>query len=164
MLFVAQVGIHHKPFLKAAKETSDLFSAKQLDVIVSTDLTSSFCVLSGICGGMISVLTSGGLTFGTHQTPSSSLSIVSFFIGYFSVSKPVFVFGIILLNELNQTPIHHIFSSFSSFFNFTTIGSFFLSHMVITCFLALVGPSNDGFNTSFSNDSLRLLCTKSSQP
>ena len=86
MLIYSQVAQHRKPFIKAAKETSELFASKRLDVVVSTDLTSSFCVLSGILGGMMCALVSGGWTFGTHKALTSSVSIVCFFIGYFLVS------------------------------------------------------------------------------
>ncbi|KAI5080986.1 hypothetical protein GOP47_0004169 [Adiantum capillus-veneris] len=80
-----QVAVHGKGFLQASRDTFNLFKAKRLDIITEKDLTSSFCVLSGISGGMLCVLVSGGWTFGTHKALTSSVSVVSFFIGYFLV-------------------------------------------------------------------------------
>lgn len=80
-----QVAVHRKAFVQASRDTFNLFSSKQLDIVIETDLTSSICVLSGISGGMLCVLVSGGWTFGTHKALTSSVSIVSFFIGYFLV-------------------------------------------------------------------------------
>ncbi|MCO5571325.1 hypothetical protein L7F22_025063 [Adiantum nelumboides] len=80
-----QVALHRKTFVQASRDTFSLFINKRLDLIIETDLTSSFCVLSGISGGMLCVLICGGWTFGTHKALTSSVSVVSFFIGYFLV-------------------------------------------------------------------------------
>lgn len=80
-----QVAVHRKSFVQASRDTFNLFISKRLDIVIEGDLTSSFCVLSGIAGGMLCVLVSGGWTFGTHKALTSSVSVVSFFIGYFLV-------------------------------------------------------------------------------
>lgn len=80
-----QVGVKNKAFVRASEDTWDLFKSKHLNVVIDTDLTSSFCVMSGIAGGMLCVIVSGGWTFATHKALTASISIVSFFIGYFLV-------------------------------------------------------------------------------
>ncbi|KAH7352037.1 hypothetical protein KP509_19G026000 [Ceratopteris richardii] len=81
----AQVALHRKAFMRASRDTYDLFTQKRVDVVIGSDLTSSFCVLSSITGGMLCVIVSGGWTFGTHKALTASVSTVSFFIGYFLV-------------------------------------------------------------------------------
>eukprot|EP00250_Pteridium_aquilinum_P013458 c21355_g1_i1 orf=200-1948(+) len=80
-----QVAIHRKTFVQASRDTFNLFIKEGLDIVIEKDLTSSFCVLSGVSGGMCCVLVSGGWTFGTHKALTSSVSIIAFFIGYFLV-------------------------------------------------------------------------------
>eukprot|EP00249_Psilotum_nudum_P024318 c29151_g1_i3 orf=848-1822(+) len=77
-----QVVVYGKPFIKASQDTWNLIKHCKLDVLINTDLTSSVCVLSGISGGMLCVLVSGGWTFATHKDLTTSISILAFIIGY----------------------------------------------------------------------------------
>jgi hypothetical protein len=80
------VAVHRTPFVRAAKETSELFASKRLDALVYTDITASLCALAGISGGMLCALLGGGWTFATHKPLTSPVAIACFFIGYLMVS------------------------------------------------------------------------------
>jgi hypothetical protein len=82
----AQVALHRTPFVRAAKETSELFVSKRLDALVYTDITASLCVMAGISGGMLCALLGGGWTFATHKPLASPVAMACFFVGYLLVS------------------------------------------------------------------------------
>lgn len=78
-----QVATYGKGFVKAAQDTWALFQAASLEPVISQDLTSSLCVLSGVASGSLCMIVAGCWTFATHKNLTATVSLLSFIIGYF---------------------------------------------------------------------------------
>lgn len=78
-----QAAAYGKGFVEASRDTWDLFQARDLEPVVDKDITSALCFLSGIMGGSICVIVSGSWTLATHKSFTATISLISFFIGYF---------------------------------------------------------------------------------
>lgn len=78
-----QVAAYGKGFVEASRDTWDLFLERELEPVVNRDITSALCFLSGITGGSLCIIVSGSWTFATHKSFTATVSLISFFIGYF---------------------------------------------------------------------------------
>ncbi|XP_062107953.1 uncharacterized protein LOC133818866 [Humulus lupulus] len=76
------VGLHIKSFVQASKYAWDTFKKIGLESLIDSDLTSSFCFLSGVAVGAISSLVSGIWALVLHKSYATELSLYAFFIGY----------------------------------------------------------------------------------
>nr|ACN39939.1 unknown [Picea sitchensis] len=78
-----QVATYGKGFVEASRDTWDLFRERDLEPVVDRDITSALCFLSGITGGSLCIIVSGSWTLATHKSLTATVSLISFFIGYF---------------------------------------------------------------------------------
>ncbi|KAL2651243.1 hypothetical protein R1flu_019371 [Riccia fluitans] len=82
-----QVALYGKTFVKASKDTWNMFKEQGLDVLINDDLTSTVLFIGCIIGGVLSAILGGFWTY-FHVTTSDhrmtvSVVVLSFFIGYF---------------------------------------------------------------------------------
>ncbi|XP_012070369.1 protein pns1 isoform X2 [Jatropha curcas] len=77
------VGVYNKGFVQASMDTWELFRRAGLEPLIDSDLTGSFCFLSGIAGGAICALVGGIWTLTVHKSYATEVSIYAFLIGYF---------------------------------------------------------------------------------
>ncbi|KAJ9179865.1 hypothetical protein P3X46_008180 [Hevea brasiliensis] len=77
-----QVGVYSKGFVQASKDTWETFRRVRLESLIDSDLTGSFCFLSGIAGGAICTLVGGTWTLAVHKSYATEVSIYAFLIGY----------------------------------------------------------------------------------
>lgn len=80
------VGVYNKGFVQASIDTWEVFRMAGLETLINSDLTGSFCFLSGVAGGAICSLLSGTWAFAIHESYATQVSIYAFLIGYFMVS------------------------------------------------------------------------------
>lgn len=78
-----QVATYSKGFVKASQDTWGLIEARELEPVLNEDLASPICFLSGVASGALCVIVSGSWTFATHKTLTTTISLLSFLIGYF---------------------------------------------------------------------------------
>ncbi|EEF36662.1 protein PNS1 [Ricinus communis] len=78
-----QVGVYNKGFVQASMDTWEMFSNRGLEPLIDSDLTGSFCFLSGIAGGAVCTLVGGIWTLAVHKSYATEVSIYAFLIGYF---------------------------------------------------------------------------------
>jgi hypothetical protein len=77
-----QVAVHGKNFVRAARDTWDLFRTQRVDILINDDLTGVVLFTSCVVGGVFTALVGGCWTFATHRNLTVSISIISFFIGF----------------------------------------------------------------------------------
>ncbi|KAM1320627.1 hypothetical protein PS2_013401 [Malus domestica] len=77
------VGAYNKGFAQASSDTWEKFENEGLKELIDSDLTGSFCFLSGVAVGAICSLVSGTWAFIIHKSYATEVSIYAFFIGYF---------------------------------------------------------------------------------
>ncbi|KAA8518352.1 hypothetical protein F0562_015765 [Nyssa sinensis] len=77
------VGVYNKGFVQASSDTWEIFRSVGLEPLIESDLTSSFCFLSGVAGGAICTLVGGSWTLAVHKEYATEVSIYAFLIGYF---------------------------------------------------------------------------------
>lgn len=77
------VGAYNKGFVQASFDTWEMFKMAGLETLINSDLTGSFCFLSGIAGGAICSLLSGTWAHVIHESNATQVSIYAFLIGYF---------------------------------------------------------------------------------
>lgn len=84
------VGVYAKGFVAASEDTWKLFLAHRMEPVIDLDVTSSFCLFSGVAGGSISGLLAGIWAAATaaEKAYASDVTLYSFVIGYFMVSHP----------------------------------------------------------------------------
>ncbi|KAF3441442.1 hypothetical protein FNV43_RR15356 [Rhamnella rubrinervis] len=83
-----QVGAHNKGIIRASMDTWDLLQNNALEGLmglIRSDLTESFCFFSGVAGGAICGLVSGGWALVVHKNYALEVSLYAFLIGYFMV-------------------------------------------------------------------------------
>ncbi|KAM7273256.1 hypothetical protein ACFE04_027920 [Oxalis oulophora] len=80
-----QVGVYNKGFIQASQETWDLFRVGGMEQLIDSDLTGSFCFLSGLAGGALSSVVGGTWALVIHDRDSyaTEVSLYAFVIGYF---------------------------------------------------------------------------------
>ena len=81
------VGVYNKGFVQASMDVWDMFRRMGLESLVDSDLTGSFCFLSGVAVGAISGLVSGSWALAVQKSYAIELSLYAFFIGYFMVTR-----------------------------------------------------------------------------
>ncbi|KAG8649882.1 hypothetical protein MANES_08G152811v8 [Manihot esculenta] len=77
-----QVGVYNKGFVQASMDTWETFMRVGLEPLIDSDLTGSFCFLSGIAGGAVCTLVGGTWTLVVHKNYVTEVSIYAFLIGY----------------------------------------------------------------------------------
>ncbi|CAN6717153.1 unnamed protein product [Malus baccata var. baccata] len=77
------VGAYNKGFVQASSDTWEMFGDEGLKELIDSDLTGSFCFLSGVAAGAICSLVSGTWALIIHRSYATEVSIYAFFIGYF---------------------------------------------------------------------------------
>ncbi|CAK7341577.1 unnamed protein product [Dovyalis caffra] len=80
---LVQLGVYNKGFVQASRDTWEMLRRAELEPIIDTDLTGSFCFLCGMAGGAICTLVGGTWTFALHKDYATEVSIYAFLIGYF---------------------------------------------------------------------------------
>uniref|UniRef100_A0A7N0UUM8 Choline transporter-like protein n=1 Tax=Kalanchoe fedtschenkoi TaxID=63787 RepID=A0A7N0UUM8_KALFE len=77
-----QVGAYNKWFLQASMDTWESFKTAGMETLIDSDLTSSFCFLSGVAGGALSTLVGGSWALVIQKDYATEISLYSFLIGY----------------------------------------------------------------------------------
>jgi hypothetical protein len=77
-----QVAVHGKNFVRAARDTWDMFRIQHVDILINDDLTGVVLFTSCVVGGVFTALVGGCWTFATHRDLTVGISIISFFIGF----------------------------------------------------------------------------------
>ncbi|XP_048432306.1 protein PNS1 isoform X2 [Pyrus x bretschneideri] len=77
------VSAYNKGFVQASSDTWEKFENEGLKELIDSDLTGSFCFLSGVAVGAICSLVSGTWALIIHKSYATEVSIYAFFIGYF---------------------------------------------------------------------------------
>ncbi|KAG8647999.1 hypothetical protein MANES_09G136500v8 [Manihot esculenta] len=80
-----QVGVYNKGIVQASMDTWETFRSVGLEPLIDSDLTGSFCFLSGIAGGAVCTLVGGTWTLAIHKSYATEVSIYAFLIGYLMV-------------------------------------------------------------------------------
>eukprot|EP00897_Mesotaenium_endlicherianum_P010775 jgi/Mesen1/9726/ME000695S09041 len=78
-----QVAVYGKSFVRAARDTWDLFEDQGLKMLINDDLTGGVIFMGCFLGGVVCALAGGGWTFAINRDLTVGVSVVSFFIGYF---------------------------------------------------------------------------------
>uniref|UniRef100_A0A0A0L2R8 Choline transporter-like protein n=2 Tax=Cucumis sativus TaxID=3659 RepID=A0A0A0L2R8_CUCSA len=77
------VGVFNKGIVQASYDTWEAFKRAELEIVIHSDLTVSFCVLCGVSSGAICSIISGIWTLVIHKNYATELAIYAFLIGYF---------------------------------------------------------------------------------
>ena len=85
------VGLYNKSFVQSSTYAWDLFRKIGLEELINSDLTGSFCFLSGMAVGAICSLVSGIWALVVHKSYATELSLYAFFIGYIMVRRSVII-------------------------------------------------------------------------
>ncbi|KAL0428348.1 UNVERIFIED_CONTAM: hypothetical protein Slati_3009600 [Sesamum latifolium] len=78
-----QVGVYNKGIVQASTDTWEMFRRLGMEKLINSDLTSSFCFLSGVAAGSICALVGGSWALLIHKTYATEVSLYTFLIGYF---------------------------------------------------------------------------------
>lgn len=81
------LGAYNKGFMRAAVDTWEMFGTVRFVPLIDSDLTGSFCFLSGLAGGAICSLLSGTWALVIHESRATEVAIYAYLIGYFIVSS-----------------------------------------------------------------------------
>ncbi|KAM6567984.1 hypothetical protein CsatA_027112 [Cannabis sativa] len=77
------VGVYNKGIMQASIDFWELFRKIELEPLINSDLTGSFCFLSGVAIGATCSLVGGIWAFVIHKSYATELTLFAFFIGYF---------------------------------------------------------------------------------
>ncbi|GAV82770.1 Choline_transpo domain-containing protein [Cephalotus follicularis] len=77
------VGMYDKGFVQASNDTWEMFRMAQMEPLIDSDLTSSFCLLCGLTGGGICSLAGGTWALVLHKSYATEVTLYAFLIGYF---------------------------------------------------------------------------------
>ncbi|KAH6772242.1 hypothetical protein C2S52_004971 [Perilla frutescens var. hirtella] len=77
-----QVGVYHKGIVQASKDTWEMFRRIGIEKLINTDLTSSFCFLSGVVAGSFCALVAGTWALLVHKSYATEVSLYTFLAGY----------------------------------------------------------------------------------
>ncbi|KAM7273237.1 hypothetical protein ACFE04_027901 [Oxalis oulophora] len=83
------VGVYDKGFVQASKDTWNLFRVGGMEQLIDSDLTGSFCFLSGLAGGALSSVVGGtwALVIRDKKSYATEVSLYAFVIGYFMKTR-----------------------------------------------------------------------------
>lgn len=79
--------MYGKPFVRAARDTWDLFTSQGFHLIINDDLTSGALFMGCVFGGLLTALVTGVYTYQVTESIAVAVSIIAFFVGYFLVSS-----------------------------------------------------------------------------
>ncbi|XP_073151205.1 protein PNS1-like [Henckelia pumila] len=79
-----QVGVYNKGIVQASMDTWDMFRRHGMEKLIDSDLTSSFCFLSGVAVGSICGLVGGTWALVIHKKYATEVSVYTFLTGYFT--------------------------------------------------------------------------------
>lgn len=80
-----QVGVYRKGIVQASKDTWEMFRRVGIENLINTDLTSSFCFLSGTAAGSVCALVAGTWAIFVHKSYATEVSLYTFLTGYLVV-------------------------------------------------------------------------------
>ncbi|CAL5356823.1 unnamed protein product [Camellia sinensis] len=76
-------GAYNMGFVQASIDTWEMFRRGGLEQVIDSDLTSSFCFLSGMASGAVFALLGGPWCLVVHKGYAAEISIYAYLIGYF---------------------------------------------------------------------------------
>lgn len=79
-------GVYHKGIVQASIETWELFKTRGIEKTINSDLTSSFCFLTGVATGSVCALIGGIWAFVIHRSYATGVTMYTFLTGYLVVS------------------------------------------------------------------------------
>ncbi|KAK6159035.1 hypothetical protein DH2020_006349 [Rehmannia glutinosa] len=77
------VGVYNKGIVQASMDTWEMFTRNEMEELINSDLTSSFCFLCGMAAGSICGLVGGTWAIFIHKSYATEVSIYVFLVGYF---------------------------------------------------------------------------------
>lgn len=77
------VGVYNKGIVQASYDTWEAFKRVDLEMVIESDLTVTFCILCGVSGGAICSIISGIWALVIHKSYATEVAIYAFLIGYF---------------------------------------------------------------------------------
>ncbi|KAL3819600.1 hypothetical protein ACJIZ3_005505 [Penstemon smallii] len=77
------VGAYNKGIVQASMDTWEMFRRVEMEKLIDSDLTSSYCFLCGMATGSICALVGGTWALFVEKTYATEVSIYTFLIGYF---------------------------------------------------------------------------------
>ncbi|KAH6818623.1 Plasma-membrane choline transporter family protein [Perilla frutescens var. frutescens] len=78
------VGVYNKGIVQASMDTWEMFRRVGMEKLINSDLTSSFCFLSGVAAGSICALLGGTWALVIHRNYATQVCIYAFLTGYFT--------------------------------------------------------------------------------
>ncbi|KAL3512818.1 hypothetical protein ACH5RR_025535 [Cinchona calisaya] len=81
----AHIGVHNKGIMQSSSNIWEIFQRARIEQLINSDLTSSFCFLSGTAGGAACALVAGSWALVAHKSFATEVSIYTFLIGYFTI-------------------------------------------------------------------------------
>lgn len=81
------VGVYNKGIVHASMDTWEMFRRVGIEKLIDSDLTGSFCFLSGVASGSVSALLGGTWALVLHKKYATEICIYAFLTGYFTVSS-----------------------------------------------------------------------------
>ncbi|KAG6424290.1 hypothetical protein SASPL_114705 [Salvia splendens] len=76
------VAVYNKGIVQASKDTWEIFNRTGIEMLIDTDLTSSFCFLCGIAAGSLCALVAGTWALFVQKSYATELSLYAFLTGY----------------------------------------------------------------------------------
>ncbi|CDP17390.1 unnamed protein product [Coffea canephora] len=79
------IGLHNKGIVQSSKNIWEMFQRAGIEQLINSDLTSSFCFLSGTAGGAACALLGGSWALMSRRNYATEVSIYTFLSGYFMI-------------------------------------------------------------------------------
>ncbi|KAL1531091.1 Plasma-membrane choline transporter family protein [Salvia divinorum] len=76
------VGVYNKRIVQASMDTWEMFKTAGMEKLIDSDLTSSFCFLSGVAAGSVCALLGGTWAIVIHMNYATEVCIYAFLTGY----------------------------------------------------------------------------------
>ncbi|KAL2480874.1 Plasma-membrane choline transporter family protein [Abeliophyllum distichum] len=75
-------GVFNRGIARSSNDTRQLFRRREIQNTINSDLTSSFCFLTGVAAGAMSALIGGIWAFVIHRSYATGVTMYTFFTGY----------------------------------------------------------------------------------
>ncbi|XP_057785316.1 protein PNS1-like [Salvia miltiorrhiza] len=79
---LVHVGVYNKGIVQASMDTWEMFKRAGMEKLIDSDLTSSFCFLSGVAAGSVCALLGGTWALVIHKNYATEVCIYAFLTGY----------------------------------------------------------------------------------